>query len=39
LKHCILSRGGSVEPGAAFRAFRGRDPRLEPMLRERGLLD
>ena len=39
LKAEIYSRGDSVEPGAAFRAFRGRDPRIEAMLRERGLLD
>jgi peptidyl-dipeptidase Dcp len=39
LKDCIYSRGGSVEPGAAYRAFRGRDARIEPMLRDRGLLD
>ena len=39
LKASILSRGDGVEPGAAYRAFRGRDARIEPMLRERGLLD
>ena len=39
LKAEIYSRGDSVEPGAAFRAFRGRDPQIEPMLRARGLLD
>lgn len=38
LKACIYSRGDSVEPGAAFRAFRGRDARIEPMLRGRGLI-
>ena len=38
LKACIYSRGDSVEPGAAYRAFRGRDAQIEPMLRERGLL-
>jgi peptidyl-dipeptidase Dcp len=37
LRHGILSRGNSVEPGEAFRAFRGRDPVIEPMLRGRGL--
>ncbi len=35
----IYSRGDSVEPGAAYRAFRGRDAGVEPMLRERGLID
>jgi peptidyl-dipeptidase Dcp len=39
LRREIYSRGDSVEPGAAFRAFRGRDARIEPMLRDRGLLD
>ena len=38
LKACIYSRGDSVEPGVAYRAFRGRDAQIEPMLRERGLL-
>ncbi|MDT8998120.1 M3 family metallopeptidase [Paucibacter sp. APW11] len=38
LRSCILSVGNSREPGQAFRDFRGRDPRVEPMLRERGLL-
>jgi len=37
LKH-VYSAGNSVEPGAAFEAFRGRGPKIEPMLRERGLL-
>jgi len=35
---CIYSRGDSVEPGAAFRRFRGRDADITPMLRERGLV-
>ncbi len=35
----IYSRGDSVEPGAAYRAFRGRDAGTAPMLRERGLID
>ncbi len=39
LKAQIYSRGDSVEPGAAYRAFRGRDADLAPMLRGRGLLD
>lgn len=38
LRRHILAAGNSVEPGAAFRAFRGRDPHIEPMLRGRGLL-
>ena len=38
LLECIYSSGNSREPGAAFRAFRGRDAVAEPMLRGRGLL-
>ncbi|MEJ6005205.1 M3 family metallopeptidase [Paucibacter sp. AS339] len=38
LRACILSTGNSSEPGAAFRAFRGRDAVVEPMLKSRGLL-
>lgn len=38
LQREIYSRGGSVEPGAAYRAFRGRDAQVLPMLRERGLV-
>ena len=38
LKQCIYSRGDSVEPGATYRAFRGRDAQIEPMLRDRGLI-
>ena len=33
----ILSRGGSDDPAALYRAFRGRDPVVEPLLIERGL--
>jgi peptidyl-dipeptidase Dcp len=33
----ILSRGNTEEYGAMFRAFRGRDPIIEPMLEQRGL--
>jgi len=38
LRRCIYAVGDSVEPGAAFAAFRGRAPRVEPMLRQRGLI-
>jgi peptidyl-dipeptidase Dcp len=34
----ILSRGGTEDPAAMYRAFRGRDPKVEPLLRNRGLL-
>ncbi|HYM59716.1 MAG TPA: peptidyl-dipeptidase Dcp [Thermoanaerobaculia bacterium] len=33
----ILSRGGTQESAAMYRAFRGRDPIVEPLLEERGL--
>jgi peptidyl-dipeptidase Dcp len=33
----ILSRGGTSEAADLYRAFRGRDPMVEPMLAERGL--
>jgi peptidyl-dipeptidase Dcp len=33
----LLSRGGSIDSMAAFRDFRGRDPRIEPLLERRGL--
>jgi peptidyl-dipeptidase Dcp len=33
----ILSRGGTKDPAELYRAFRGRDPQVEPLLRERGL--
>ncbi len=39
LRTYIYASGNSREPGAAYRAFRGRDPKVEPMLRERGLLE
>ncbi|MBT9488757.1 MAG: M3 family metallopeptidase [Rubrivivax sp.] len=38
LQH-IYASGNSVEPGAAFAAFRGRGPTVEPMLRKRGLIE
>jgi peptidyl-dipeptidase Dcp len=33
----LLSKGDSVDPMAAFEAFRGREPRIEPLLARRGL--
>ncbi|MGH8877144.1 MAG: M3 family metallopeptidase [Stackebrandtia sp.] len=33
----LLSLGGSVDPMDAFRDFAGREPRLEPLLKRRGL--
>lgn len=37
LRH-VLAVGNSREPGQTYRAFRGRDARVEPMLKGRGLL-
>ena len=33
----ILSRGGTDDAAALYRAFRGRDPSVEPLLEQRGL--
>jgi peptidyl-dipeptidase Dcp len=33
----ILSRGGSMDNAEMYRAFRGRDPKVEFLLKERGL--
>jgi peptidyl-dipeptidase Dcp len=33
----ILSRGNTGDYAAMYRAFAGRDPRIEPMLRKRGI--
>ncbi len=35
----ILSRGGSEDVGALYRAFRGRDPNVEALLKDRGLTE
>ena len=37
LRQFIYSTGNSVEPSAAYRAFRGREPKIGPMLEQRGL--
>ena len=34
----LLSRGGSVDGMDAYRAYRGRDPQIEPLLKRRGLV-
>ncbi len=36
-RRTLLARGGSRDPMDAFRDFRGRDPRIEPLLERRGL--
>jgi peptidyl-dipeptidase Dcp len=38
LLQCIYSAGNTRNPADAYRAFRGRDPRVEPMLKKRGIL-
>jgi peptidyl-dipeptidase Dcp len=35
----VYSAGNTLEPREAYRAFRGRDAQVEPMLRKRGLLE
>ncbi len=39
LRRHVYAAGNRVEPNAAFEAFRGRPPRLEPLLAKRGLLE
>ena len=39
LRRHIYASGNSVEPGAAFAAFRGRAPTVKPLLQKRGLVD
>lgn len=36
-RRTLLGRGGSIDPMDAFRAFRGRDPEIDPLLARRGL--
>lgn len=38
LRQWIYSSGNSVEPGEAYRKFKGRDAQIEPMLKSKGLL-
>jgi peptidyl-dipeptidase Dcp len=37
-REMILSRGGTNDMGVLYRAFRGRDPTVGPLLEERGLV-
>ena len=39
LHRYVYSSGGTLEPATAFRAFRGRDAVVGPMLASRGLVD
>lgn len=36
-RHLLLGVGGRMDPLAAYRAFRGRDARIQPLLDRRGL--
>jgi peptidyl-dipeptidase Dcp len=38
VRQFIYSSGSSIEHRTAYRAFRGRDPAIEPMLKKKGLL-
>jgi peptidyl-dipeptidase Dcp len=37
VRRFIYSSGGTLPPAEAYRSFRGRDPRVEPLLAQRGL--
>lgn len=39
LRDMILSRGNTEDYGKMFRDFCGHDPRIEPMLKDRGLME
>ncbi len=36
LKREVLSRGNTIDPAEAYRAFRGKDPSIVPLLKARG---
>ncbi|HKQ53959.1 MAG TPA: M3 family metallopeptidase, partial [Pyrinomonadaceae bacterium] len=38
LRQYIFSVGNTVDPAAAYKAFRGRDPRIDALMRKRGFL-
>ena len=38
LRQFVYASGNSIEPAAAYRAFRGREPVVGPMLEQRGLV-
>ena len=39
LQRYVYASGNTLEPGAAYAAFRGRAPTVEPLLRKRGLIE
>lgn len=38
VKKHVYSAGNSADPSELFRLFRGRDPKIEPMLKKKGLV-
>ena len=36
LRHHVFSVGNTIDPAEGYRAFRGRDPRIDGLMRERG---
>ena len=36
LKETVFSVGNTVDPAAAYQAFRGRDPGIQALMRKRG---
>jgi peptidyl-dipeptidase Dcp len=39
LQRYVYASGNTLEPAAAFARFRGRPPKVEPMLRKKGLIE
>jgi peptidyl-dipeptidase Dcp len=39
LRKYIFSPGNTIDPAEAYRAFRGRDPKIEPLMAKRGFLN
>ncbi len=39
LRRFVYASGGAMKPDEAYRAFRGRDPSVEPLMEKRGLLE
>jgi peptidyl-dipeptidase Dcp len=39
LRRFVYASGGAMKPDEAYRAFRGREPSVEPLLEKRGLLE
>ncbi|TNE36153.1 MAG: peptidase M3, partial [Alphaproteobacteria bacterium] len=37
-KENILMKGGTADPMELYKAFRGREPEVEPLLKDRGLI-